>query len=119
MDTAFPIRQLSQVRHDIVVEAHDFINIDISPRLRLISNVNYLEFDNLSTLSVLRNQRLSSTRIGTDVSFGIQYRPFFTQNVVVNGSFAALLPGKGLRELYGNAVDGTQYSALVNILLTF
>ena len=94
-------------------------DFDVSPRLRVISNVNYLEFDNLSTLAVLRNQRLNSTRIGTDVSFGVQYRPFFTQNVVVNASFAALLPGKGLRELYGNAVDGTQYSTLINMLLTF
>jgi hypothetical protein len=94
-------------------------DFDVSPRVRVVSNVNYLEFDNLSTLSVLRNQRLTSTRIGTDVSVGFQYRPFFTQNVVVNGSFAALLPAKGLRELYGNAVDGTQYSALLNILLTF
>ncbi len=94
-------------------------DFDVSPRLRVISNVNYLEFDNLSSLATLRNQQLHSTKIGVDVSFGIQYRPYFTQNIVVNASVAALLPGKGLRELYGNTVDGTQYSALINILLTF
>ena len=94
-------------------------DFDVSPRMRVISNVNYLEFDNLSTLAVLRNQQLHSTRIGTDVSVGLQYRPHFTQNIVLNASIAALLPGKGLRELYGNAVDGTQYSALINLLLTF
>ena len=92
---------------------------DISPRMRVIGNVNYLEFDNLSSLAVLRNQKLSSTKIGVDVSVGVQYRPYFTQNVVLNASFAALLPGRGLRELYGNAVDSTQYSALLNMLLTF
>lgn len=94
-------------------------DVDVSPRLRVIGNVNYLEFDNLSSLAALRNQRLHSTTIGVDVSVGVQYRPYFTQNIVINASVAALLPGKGLRELYGNAVDSTQYSALVNVLLTF
>jgi hypothetical protein len=94
-------------------------DFDVSPRMRLISNVNYLEFDNLSSLATLRNQALTSTKIGVDVSAGMQYRPFFTQNVVINASIAALLPGKGLREIYGDAVDETQYSALLNLLLTF
>jgi hypothetical protein len=94
-------------------------DFDVKPGLRVISNLNYLEFDNLSSLAVLRNQRLHSTKIGIDASVGVQYRPFFTQNVVVNASIGALIPGKGLRELYGNALDDTQYSALINILLTY
>src|SRR5262249_16316981 len=69
-------------------------DFDVMPRMRVISNVNYLEFDNLSSLAVLRNQRFSSVRIGTDVSVGIQYRPYFTQNVVLNASVGALFPGK-------------------------
>jgi hypothetical protein len=94
-------------------------DFDVKPGLRVVSNVNYLEFDNLSSLAVLRNQQLHSNKIGVDVSLGVQYRPFFTQNIVVNASVGALLPGKGLREIYGNAVDSTQYSALVNVLLSF
>ena len=94
-------------------------DFDVKPGLRVVSNVNYLEFDNVSSLAVLRNQRLNSARIGVDVSVGVQYRPYFTQNVIVNASVGALFPGKGLRELYGNALDSTQYSALINVLLTF
>ena len=94
-------------------------DFDVMPGLRVISNVNYLEFDNLSSLAVLRNQRLHSTKIGVDASVGVQYRPFFTQNVVVNASVGALIPSKGLREIYGNSFDGIQYSALLNILLNF
>ena len=94
-------------------------DFDVKPGLRVISNVNYLEFDNLSSLAVLRNQRLHSTKIGVDASVGVQYRPFFTQNVVVNASVGALFPSKGLREIYGNSFDSTQYSALLNILLNF
>ncbi len=94
-------------------------DFDVKPGVRIISNVNYLEFDNLSSVAVLRNQKLHSTQIGTDVSVGVQYRPYFTQNVVINASVGALFPGKGLRELYGNGLESIQYSALVNVLLTF
>ncbi len=94
-------------------------DFDITPRLRVITNANYLEFDNLSSLAVLRNQRLHSTRLGYDLSVGIQYRPYFSQNVVLNASFATLEPLEGLKEIYGNAVDARQYSALFNLLLTF
>ena len=94
-------------------------DFDITPRLRLITNANYLEFDNLSSLAVLRNQKLSSTKIGYDLSLGVQYRPYFTQNVVLNASFATLEPARGLKELYGSAVNARQYSAIFNLLLTF
>jgi len=39
--------------------------------------------------------------------------------VVLNASVATLLPGKALKELYGNAVDARQYSALFNLVLTY
>ena len=94
-------------------------DFDVTPRFRIITNANYLEFDNLSSLATLRQQKLNSTRIGYDLSVGVQYRPYFTQNIVLNASFATLLPLQGLRELYGNAVDSRQYSALFNLLLTF
>ena len=43
----------------------------------------------------------------------------FTQNIVLNASAAALLPGKGLKQLYDTASSKTQYSILFNLLLTF
>ncbi len=70
-------------------------------------------------LAVLRNQRLGASAIGTDASIGVQYRPLFIQNVVLNASFAMLLPGKAMKELYGEAVKSRQYSALFNLLLTY
>jgi uncharacterized protein YgiM (DUF1202 family) len=94
-------------------------DFDVTPQVRVITNVNKLAFDNLSSLATLRNQRLSSGDIGYDVSVGIQYRPLFIQNVVLNASLAVLFPGQGLRELYGNALDAKQYSGLINLLLTY
>ena len=92
---------------------------DISPQLRVIGNVSKLSFMNTSSLSVLRNQDISSRDLGIDVSIGAHYRPFFTQNMVLNASAAALLPGKGLKQLYDEDRRGVQYSLLVNLLLTY
>lgn len=94
-------------------------DFDLAPGTRVIANINHIAFDNLSSLAALRNQKISSGDIGWDFSAGVQYRPFFTQNVVLNASLAVLKAQRGLREIYGSAVDATQYSALVNLLLTF
>ncbi len=51
-------------------------DFDVKPGLRVITNVNYLEFDNMSSLAVLRNQKFTSNRIGIDASVGVQYRPY-------------------------------------------
>ena len=42
-----------------------------------------------------------------------------SQNVVLNFSAAALLPGKGLKQLYDEGERGPQYSVLGNVILTF
>jgi hypothetical protein len=74
---------------------------------------------NTSVLGVLRNQAPPSKDLGVDISVGVQYRPFMTQNIVLNASAAALLPGKGLKQLYEEDKRGPQYSILMNLLLTY
>ncbi len=94
-------------------------DFDVSPQLRVIGNVSKLDFVNTSSLSVLRNQGSISKDIGVDISAGIQYRPLMSQNIVLNASAAALIPGKGFKQLYDENRRGPQYSVLVNLLLTF
>ena len=92
---------------------------DVTPQLRAIGNVSYLRFQETEVLGVLRNQAPPSRDIGWDVSAAVQWRPFMSQNVVFNFSAAALLPGKGLKQLYDEGQRGPQYSVLGNLLLTF
>jgi hypothetical protein len=70
-------------------------------------------------LGVLRNQLPPSRDIGTDASLGLQFRPLYSQNIVINASFAALLPGRGLRELYDESGSLPLYSALLNMTLAY
>jgi hypothetical protein len=92
---------------------------DVLPELRVIGNVSYLQFGNTTVLGVLRNQSPPSRQIGVDVSGAVQWRPFMSQNLVVNASAAALLPGKGLKQLYDEGQRGPQYSLLVNVIAAF
>jgi hypothetical protein len=92
---------------------------DVTPEVRVVGNVNQLWFANTSSLSVLRNQGTVSTSIGTDASVAVQYRPLFSQNIVLNASAAVLFPGAGLKQLYAFEGSKTQYSILFNALLTF
>ena len=92
-------------------------DFDLTPQWRLIGNLSYLQFQNTEVLGVLRNQSPPPRSIGWDVSLGVQWRPFMSQNMVLNASAAALLPAEGLKQLY--AQNGTLYSVLANLLLAF
>jgi hypothetical protein len=94
-------------------------DFDVLPELRLLTNVSYLEFDDTTSLSVLRNQGRIDNEIGTDVSAAVIYRPFFIQNVVLRLSGAVLFPGKGLRQLFSPSDTSPYYSCLANLVLTY
>jgi len=94
-------------------------DFDITPHWRAIANVNQLWFNNTSSLSVLRNQGDIDRNLGTDVSVAVQYRPLFSQNIVFNISAAALVPGKGFKQLFQADGSNTPYSILANLVLTY
>jgi hypothetical protein len=94
-------------------------DVDLTPQVRMLGNVNMLRFATTEVLGVLRNQAPPSRELGVDVSAGVQWRPFMSQNVVLNASAATLLPGKGLKQLYDEGQRGPQYSVLVNLVATF
>ncbi len=92
-------------------------DMDLTPQVRLLANVSNISFADTAVLQYLRNQGPIDRQLGTDVSVGIQYRPFSTQNVVLNASIAALEPARGYKQLF--ASSERPYSVLVNLLLTF
>lgn len=49
----------------------------------------------------------------------MNYRPFMSQNLVINASASALVPGKALKQLYDEDRRGAQYSVLFNVILTY
>lgn len=93
-------------------------DFDVTPEFRVFGNISDMYFMNTSSLANLRNQEINSRHLGVDTSVGFHWRPFFTQNIVINGSAAVLTPGEGLKELYGDQ-QGDMYSVLLNAVLTY
>ncbi len=76
------------------------VDMDITPKFRLIQNTNFLFFDDTNSLKQLTFQNDISRAIGTDVSLGMEYRPFLNNNVILTAGQAMLFPGAGFQDLY-------------------
>jgi hypothetical protein len=95
-------------------------DFDLLPELRLLLNTSALWWENTSSLRRLRQQEEIDNQIGYDVSAGIVYRPWFTQNVVLRLSGAVLFPEDGFERLFSDrGQDPPYYSVLANLILTY
>ncbi len=92
-------------------------DFELTPQSRVSTNINQLWFDDTATLEVARNQGPIDRSIGTDVSVAWIWRPFATQNAILRLSAAALVPGDGLKNLYGS--DDTYATVLANVVLNY
>jgi hypothetical protein len=93
-------------------------DFDITPQSRVSGNLNELWFDNTATLQALRQQSNIGRSIGIDASVAWTWRPYFTQNVIVRLSGAALRPGSGFKSLFSSD-HSLYYSVLANVILTY
>ena len=92
------------------------MDIETTPRTKVILNANYLMFDDTEVLEqILMDDKIRS-EIGLDLSVGFQYRPFLNNNVIFTAGGAVLIPGKGFRDLYSSE---TLYSTFLSMTLTF
>ncbi len=73
---------------------------DITPKLKLIGNVNFLWFHHTLPLEVFTFQDNIRRSIGTDLSLGTEYRPFLNDNLIIVSGIAGLIPGNGFHDLY-------------------
>ena len=91
-------------------------NFEVTPKLRTFVNVNYLKFERTESLELLLFQAPIRHSIGWDSSIGVRYRPPLTENISITGGAAALVPGQGLRDIYGSR---TMYSVFTDIRFQF
>jgi len=91
-------------------------DFDITPQLRFSANANHLSFENTAVVEVARNQGQIQEDIGWDLSGAVIYRPFFSQNIIMRLSAAALIPGDGFKALFG---DEESYSVLGNVVFAY
>ncbi len=91
-------------------------DFDVTPKLKVITNASYLMFDSVDSLNTLLYDGHISRSIGYDLSVGIQYRPLNSQNIILTGGVACLIPADGFIDIYR---DGTLYSGFLSATLTY
>jgi hypothetical protein len=83
------------------------VDLDLTPKLRMVNNVNFLWFDQVQPLREFVFQSTVHRFIGTDLSTGVEYRPLLSNNIIFKLGFSTLIPGRGFTDLFGNANDHT------------
>jgi hypothetical protein len=89
---------------------------DITPKLKLITNASYLQFDSTQPLKLLLHDNKISSDIGIDLSVGLQYRPLLSNNIIINAGAATLLPGQGFKDIY---TSQALYSFFTGVTVTY
>jgi hypothetical protein len=78
------------------------VDMDLTPKLKLISNANLLWFDETAVIKQFIFQETVHHFIGTDLSLGFEYRPLLGNNVICRFGLSTLIPGRGFRDIYDN-----------------
>lgn len=92
------------------------IDFEWTPKLKTLLNASYLCFDDTEALELALQQPNIGHGIGWDLSLGMEYRPYFTNNVIMKGGVATLIPGSGFKDV---STDDQLYSAFLELILTF
>jgi hypothetical protein len=91
------------------------VDFEVTQRTRLVTNCNFLFFDTTKTLESLVFQNNISKSIGTDLSLGMESRPFLNNNLIFRSGVSGLIVGNGFKALYGN-IDGTMSNLFAGFL---
>jgi hypothetical protein len=93
------------------------LDVEVTPRLKAIFTANYIRLDAVESIETVLFQEGVHKDLGTDLSAGFRYRPFLSNNIVLVGGVATLLPGKAFEDIY--ETDDPLYHAFMNVILQF
>ena len=110
------IQGQSQFTNPGVILVSGGVDIEATPKLKVLLNYNYLWFASTASLEFVLHREDLRQSIGHDASFGFIYRPLLNQNIVLNGGLAWLFPTGGLEDIQG---DKGLYSAFISAAFTF
>jgi len=91
-------------------------DIEITPKLRGVLNLNVIRFDHTEPLELILLQAPIHKGVGVDSGLGVTYRPPLTENMVITGAFNAFSPGQGFRDIF---TDKTLFSIAANVRFRF
>ncbi len=91
------------------------VDADITPKLKLIQNTNFLWFEQTEVLETYLFTGNVRNYIGTDVSLGMEYRPFLNNNVLFVSGLSTLVAGNGFDDLFQD-LQGTLHDPVAGFV---
>jgi hypothetical protein len=73
---------------------------DVTQKLRLIGNANYIRFMETAPLEILLKQPNIREDVGVDVGIGLEYRPLLNNNIILKAFGSFLQPVGGFRDIF-------------------
>jgi len=110
------------------------LEAEVTPKLKAFANANYIRFVAMDTIRTALLTDKIDYELGLDLSLGVQYRPFLTDNVILSTGFGVLIPGQGYKDIYKTnpdpvpgfgsvsnrgEVDSFLYSAVLALTFTY
>jgi hypothetical protein len=97
------------------------VDMDLTPKLKMVNNVNLLWFDETEVLEQFIFQEQVHHFIGWDLSTGFEYRPLLSNNVITRFGVSTLIPGQGFSDIYSNFAGPTHplLAGFLEMTLTF
>ncbi len=92
------------------------VDADVTPKLRVFTNLNLIRFQYTKPLEVLLFQAPIHAGVGADMGVGIKYRPRLSDNITVTAGFNTFFPFQGFRDI---STDKTLYSLFTNVRFQF
>jgi hypothetical protein len=102
-------------------------DLELTPKLRMVLNANYLRFAKTGALDLLLFQPGIRKSIGIDLGGGFLYRPKLNENIVITAGASGLLPGAGFDDIFSSPCRAPScgadtkklYNAFLNVKLTY
>lgn len=79
---------------------------EVTPKARFFANLNYLMFMETDPIATTLLTHDIDREIGWDLSFGVEYRPFLTENLKVNAGIGLLFTGAAFDDIYSKTSPG-------------
>lgn len=75
-------------------------DMDLTPKLRLFCNVNYIWMPAAETIKVALQTNKADNQLGLDCSIGVKYRPLLTDNIIISLGVGFFIPSLGYKDIY-------------------
>ncbi|MEW6730625.1 MAG: hypothetical protein AB1489_04740, partial [Acidobacteriota bacterium] len=73
---------------------------DLTQKLKLITNVNFLRFHRTESLEKILFQPFIEKNIGSEYNAAIKYRPYLNDNIIIQAGMLVFRPGAGFTSIY-------------------